>query len=60
MSVKDDIKRASLQQYQMKKCKCGHSVLFVTDKKICSHCGNYVFKNKKVEFEYRMKEKLKK
>ena len=39
-------------------CKCGHSVLIPQrkDKKICSWCGNYVFKNKHDEFVYRMNE----
>ena len=41
------------------KCKCGHKV-FITkyDKIICSWCGNYVFKDKKKEFDYRLKEML--
>lgn len=39
-------------------CKCGHSVLMPIrkDKVICHWCGNYVFKNKRVEFIYRVKE----
>lgn len=37
---------------------CGHSVHFAkVDKKICSWCGNYVFKNRKVEFDYKLKSK---
>ena len=46
-------------QYQ---CKCGHKVIIPkwVDKQICGWCGTYVFKNKKDEFEYRMKERLKK
>ena len=42
-------------------CKnCGHTVYIAnkTGKAICSHCHNYVFKDAKTEFEYRMKEKL--
>lgn len=44
------------------KCSCGHSVIMTRkiDKVICSHCGNYVFKSKKDEFEFRLKEKMKK
>ena len=40
-------------------CKCGHSVLLTSrdNKQICGWCGEYVFKDKKAEFEYRMKEK---
>lgn len=40
------------------KCKCGHTVV-ITNKNgraLCSYCHNYVFKDKKTEFEYRMKE----
>ena len=38
------------------KCKCGHGVLITSteDKKLCNWCGNYVFKDKKAEFKYRM------
>lgn len=39
-------------------CKCGHSVYIpcYVDKLICSHCGRYVFREKKEEFKYRLKE----
>lgn len=42
------------------KCKCGHSVVIANKRGIaeCSHCRNLVFKNKKIEFEYRMKQNL--
>lgn len=42
-------------------CNCGHRVTIYhpKEKEICTYCGSYVFKNKKVEFKYRMKEKLK-
>lgn len=44
------------------KCKCGHKVIIPewVDKQLCKYCGTYVFKNKKEEFKYRMKERLKK
>lgn len=40
-------------------CKCGHSLLMSnrSNKTICSYCHNFVFKTKKDEFIYRMKEK---
>ena len=43
-------------------CKCGHRVIipFDKDKKLCRWCGRYVFKNKKDEFVYKLKEKIKK
>ena len=39
-------------------CSCGHSVIMPIrkDKIICRWCGKYVFKNKRVEFIYRVKE----
>lgn len=43
------------------RCKCGHRVVIPkwVDKQLCKWCGNYVFKNEKDEFEYRLKEKMK-
>ena len=43
------------------KCKCGHSVLINQgiDKVLCTWCHRYVFKDKKTEDLYRLKEKLK-
>ena len=38
-------------------CKhCGHSmnIFNETKKRICTHCGNYVFINDKEEFKYRL------
>lgn len=42
-------------------CKCGHRVIIprLVDKQICGWCGQYVFKSKKDEFEYRMQEQMK-
>lgn len=42
-------------------CKCGHRVIIPKwmDKNICDWCGNYVFKSKKDEDLYRIKEKMK-
>lgn len=42
------------------KCMCGHSVIIPphVDKVLCRWCGNFVFKNKEVEFKYRLKEKI--
>ncbi len=43
------------------KCKCGHSVFiaFNKDKSLCTWCNQYVFKDKKTEDLYRLKERLK-
>lgn len=40
-----------------KKCK-GHGIFFITgkDRLICKNCGNYVYKDKKTELFYKMKE----
>lgn len=46
-----------------KKCKhCGHSSVIpvYVDKKVCSWCGNYVFRTDEIEFKFRLEEKLKK
>ncbi len=38
------------------KCKCGtKTVMIDADKTICRGCGNYVYRNKKIEFMERMK-----
>ena len=43
------------------RCKCGHRVIipYWVDKQLCNWCKSYVFRDKKIEFEYRMKEKVK-
>ena len=37
-------------------CKCGHRVIIHPNRKktLCSWCGNYVFREKKDEFKYRL------
>lgn len=49
-----------IQDYMIK-CKCSHTMLFTgnKDRLCCSHCGNYVYKDKKTEIKYKMKEYLK-
>lgn len=44
------------------KCKCGHTVTIpeFVDKQLCTYCGVYVFKSKKDEFQYRVKERMRK
>ena len=36
-------------------CKCGHIAVVVKDKKICTWCGNYIYKSKKDEFKDRLR-----
>lgn len=60
LSLKEEIIRyEELQKYRVK-CKCGHTnyIANKTNKCICSHCHNLVFKDKKTEFEYRLKQNL--
>lgn len=39
------------------KCKCGHTVVILRDmdKRLCTWCHHYVYKNKKDEFIDRMR-----
>ena len=43
-------------------CKCGHVVIIPVYKNrtLCGHCGVWVYKTPKLEFEYKLKEKMKK
>ena len=42
------------------KCRCGARIVvpMQVDKGLCYRCKNYVFRDKKEEFKYRMREKL--
>lgn len=42
-------------------CKCGHTNFIVnkSGRCLCSYCNEWVFKDKKTEFEYRLLEKCK-
>ena len=57
----DDTKMFNSISENTKKCKCGHSVVINkgVEKVLCSWCNHYVFRNKKDEDLYRIKEKLK-
>ena len=42
-------------------CKiCGRKEVFTTkiDRKLCSHCNNYIYKDKKAEFKYNLKRRM--
>ena len=56
MFSKNDTKLFNMITRNTIKCICGHSVFTMKPKEICTWCGNYVYKDKKLEF----KEKLKK
>ena len=64
MNFKEDTKRFKrmTETYDEVKyiCKCVHRVIIPNgvNKQICDWCNNYVFKNKKEEFKYRLKEEM--
>ena len=42
------------------RCKCSHTIVMIaSDRVICSHCGNWVYKDKKTEFKYKLNQSLK-
>lgn len=62
MSYKDDTKRHNVFTNLTIKCKCGHSIFMplYVKKTICTHCRNLVFRDSKEEFEYRLREEIRK
>lgn len=62
--MKLDVKLAE----EKKKCavycdKCGwrnHIYSFEKGRKLCKNCNNYIYKNNKVKFQYKMKEVINK
>ena len=42
------------------KCKCGHSIVLTPklDRVFCDWCGHYCYRNKKVEFKYKLMEEM--
>lgn len=59
--TKDDIKISnSISKFKVA-CSCGHTMPIVNvDRMICSWCGHWVYKNKQLEFKYRLLETAKK
>lgn len=40
-------------------CKCGTKTIMVdADKTICRGCGNYIYRNKKIEFKEKLNNEL--
>lgn len=62
MKVSEIEKYSSILQEHKIKCKCGHRMLipYHVDKIICSWCGNYVYKNKRVEFKDKLSREIRK
>lgn len=63
MTIKEDTKLASEQSKYKKYCKyCGHTISFYafeSDKKLCSWCKRYNYRDKKVEFKELLNKKKK-
>jgi ribosomal protein S27E len=60
-SYKEDSKKIGFYTKNSIKCKCGHTIFLGSREKIiCSWCGQYIFKNEKIKFIYRIGEALKK
>lgn len=42
---------------------CGHSIVYTpsckSDKVICTHCRNFIYRNDKIEFEEKLKKAMK-
>lgn len=54
-------KLENVRQTMKVTCKCGKRnsfYAFEDDYKLCSWCHRYVFRNKKTEFEFRLKEQM--
>ena len=59
-STKDDEEKAKIVKADSAYCEnCGHRQwLWGEDKIICTHCGTLVFRNDKIRFKHRLKEKM--
>ena len=53
MSYREDTQLMNVLSTFKVRCECGHTMVFVTNREkiICTHCGRYVYKNKKLEFK---------
>lgn len=62
MSYKSDTKFFDDRTKYTVKCKCSHSVVIPNskDRLLCDYCGYYVYKNKRIEFKYKLREKMNK
>lgn len=65
MNFKKDTKEFERRADELDKvkyiCKCGHRVIIPSrvNKILCDWCNNFVFRNKKDEFKYRVEEQIK-
>lgn len=58
--TKDELYSDYINHFRYK-CKCGHTLILrpCEEKKLCSYCGNYFYKDKKMEFKKLLKERIK-
>ena len=60
MLNQDDTKLfKSATDYTIKCPSCGHSILTHKKRELCRWCGKYVYKDKKLEFQDKLKASLK-
>lgn len=57
--TQEEIVASYYSNYKVK-CKCSHTMVMThnVDKKICSHCGNYVYRDKQAEFRDKINQEL--
>lgn len=60
MTKKEDTRYFDERTKYKVKCKCGHSILMqpTIEKKLCSWCGYYIYREQKVEFKDMLLRKL--
>jgi len=60
MTLKELDKLYSRLQDDKVKCSCSHTlnIPHKNDRVCCNHCGRWVYKDKKTEFKYKMREML--
>lgn len=53
-------KRYGIRYYNFRRCKkCNHTMLLGNcEKLICTWCGNYIYKNEKIEFIHKLRQEL--
>lgn len=54
----EDTKKFNSVSLGTVKCSCGHSILTDKKKTLCYWCGNYVYKDKRLEFEEKLKRRI--
>ena len=59
--TKEELKSSYYSEF-MYRCSCSHTQLipYNVEKVMCSHCGNWIYKNKKDEFKDKMLKELRK